>query len=72
MHARSQTHLSLQQRRLGETEELKQPTENRLWTYCFAKRKMYALLNVVIGFDYCNHWNLKFRLAKRRLQLVAR
>ena len=40
---------------------------------CFTKRNMftgfafiYLLLLNVIGFGYCNHWKLTFRLAKRR------
>ena len=51
-------------------EELKQPkTDIRLWiltvVFCQKKKHVYwlcfnylLLLNVVIGFGYCNHWNL--------------
>ena len=65
--SRSQIHLSLQQRR--QEERRAETTENRHQTMdfncCFAKRNVYwlcfnylLLLNVIIGFGYCNHWNL--------------
>ena len=60
--------------------ELKaETTENRHQTMdfnCFAKRNMYngfiypLLLNVVIGFGYCNHYNLIFRWAEKRFVYV--